>query len=297
MAYRAAVQSTLNVLDHVLRVGLPLAVLDEERRLPLADWVRGHPNAATFSYGASASPVRKLVHHLLTLGHRRFVYFSPVHASTWSRVRLIILEETLDAAGLPTAVSSIVRDDIYHLGQVFVNDEFGPAVAATLRSGLPRSFAGRSLPVGEFAKAVGATAQRPMQDVLLRKRIETMIDEAIKVGDATAWICANDHVALIAMELLAQHGIQIPRDLSISGFDDEAAAFTRGLTTCCVNLDGLANAMLTHVLHPRLTPRDTPTVEVEGIVMARRTTAGPAHAGRPLAGTPQAASAARTESS
>lgn len=65
---------------------------------------------------------------------------------------------------------------------------------------------------------------------------------AVRSGELTAILAANDQMALGLMAGLAELGIRVPDDLAIVGFDDnpDAAFYTPGLTS--VRVDVLADA-------------------------------------------------------
>ena len=59
---------------------------------------------------------------------------------------------------------------------------------------------------------------------------ELFCARALDTG-ATAYVCSNDNQALVLWHLAEQRGLQVPRDLSIVGMDDQGPALERGLTT------------------------------------------------------------------
>lgn len=50
-----------------------------------------------------------------------------------------------------------------------------------------------------------------------------------KLPDAV--ICGNDDTALALIDCLQQHGIRVPQDIRVTGFDARPDALARGLTT------------------------------------------------------------------
>lgn len=63
--------------------------------------------------------------------------------------------------------------------------------------------------------------------------------------DVDAVVCGGDQIALGAMLGLHEAGLSVPRDVSVTGFDDiEVASFTSPpLTSIAVNIAGIANAL------------------------------------------------------
>jgi LacI family transcriptional regulator len=49
-----------------------------------------------------------------------------------------------------------------------------------------------------------------------------------------ALICANDNMAIGAIKAFEEHGIKVPEDISVTGFDDSDAAAMSGLTTISI---------------------------------------------------------------
>jgi DNA-binding LacI/PurR family transcriptional regulator len=66
----------------------------------------------------------------------------------------------------------------------------------------------------------------------------------------TAIFCANDHLAIGVMKVLYEHGIQIPGQVSIVGYDDipESSYLTPSLTTIRPDFDALGKAAIGKML-------------------------------------------------
>lgn len=62
------------------------------------------------------------------------------------------------------------------------------------------------------------------------------LEEAIIHNRADAYLCANDNIANRLYSLAKKHGINIPKDISVTGFDDnqESKSFIPPLTTIAV---------------------------------------------------------------
>ena len=73
--------------------------------------------------------------------------------------------------------------------------------------------------------------------------------QLLKAGGVSALFVANDQMALGLMHALADHGLSVPRDVSIVGFDDipEAAHFTPPLTTMRQDFTELGRRMMATV--------------------------------------------------
>jgi len=66
----------------------------------------------------------------------------------------------------------------------------------------------------------------------------------------TAWFCAGDRIALAMMNLLTLHGLRVPEDVSILGFDDLAVAqmILPRLTTLHVRRKHMGRLAVEHLL-------------------------------------------------
>ncbi|QPE04265.1 substrate-binding domain-containing protein [Microbacterium schleiferi] len=76
------------------------------------------------------------------------------------------------------------------------------------------------------------------------------VAEAVRVGELTAILAANDQMALGLMAGLAENGIRVPDDLSVVGFDDnpDAAFYAPALTSVRVDVLGDARRCVAEVL-------------------------------------------------
>jgi len=68
-----------------------------------------------------------------------------------------------------------------------------------------------------------------------RRAAEQILELGGQVPDAV--ICANDDMALSVIECFNEHGIRVPRDVAVTGFDALREAVMRGLTTICRPID------------------------------------------------------------
>ena len=68
-----------------------------------------------------------------------------------------------------------------------------------------------------------------------RRAAEAILEAGGELPDAV--ICANDDMALSIIECFNEHGIRVPRDVAVIGFDALREAVMRGLTTICRPVD------------------------------------------------------------
>jgi hypothetical protein len=100
--------------------------------------------------------------------------------------------------------------------------------------------------------------------------------QALVCKDITAWVCDNDATAFKALDFLKAHNKRVPAQISVVGFDNvPSTALERGLTTFDFNAAGFVRRMLSFIIRPPRPrgPHRHQTIEVEGIVIERNTTA------------------------
>lgn len=68
-----------------------------------------------------------------------------------------------------------------------------------------------------------------------RNAAEKLLELGGELPDAV--ICGNDDMALSVIECLNEHGIRVPKDIVVTGFDALREAIMRGLTTICRPID------------------------------------------------------------
>ena len=68
-----------------------------------------------------------------------------------------------------------------------------------------------------------------------RTAAEKLLDLGGELPDAI--LCGNDDMALSVIECLNEHGIRVPKDIAVTGFDALREAVMRGLTTICRPID------------------------------------------------------------
>ena len=68
-----------------------------------------------------------------------------------------------------------------------------------------------------------------------RTAAEKLLDLGGELPDAI--MCGNDDMALSVIECLNEHGIRVPKDIAVTGFDALREAIMRGVTTICRPID------------------------------------------------------------
>jgi DNA-binding LacI/PurR family transcriptional regulator len=117
-------------------------------------------------------------------------------------------------------------------------------------------------------------ASEMVQHCALPPLVLPLIERAVSDKEITAWVCANDDVARICLERLAQKGIAVPKGIAVVGFEDSPEALSLQLSSYNFNTAATVNAMLSHVLNPFLSSRARKShafVEIEGSLVCRQT--------------------------
>ena len=149
-------------------------------------------------------------------------------------VPIVTANRKIESGRVPAVISdeasgiALVFTRLYEAGHRRIAHIAGPE---TLSTGIVRRRAfednarGLELPLPEGA--IVATS-RYTEDEGRRAAAEL-----IREGDYTAFLCANDRLALGALEALRDHGLECPIDVSVTGFNDIPLLdhITPGLTT------------------------------------------------------------------
>lgn len=111
-----------------------------------------------------------------------------------------------------------------------------------------------------------------------QRGIDALLDSGVAF---TALSCANDLLALGALDRLAERGIRVPDDISVAGFDDisVAATTTPRLSTVRLPLRELGRRGFEHAARQLAGAPADPAVLATEVVL-RDSTAAPASAGR-----------------
>jgi LacI family transcriptional regulator len=107
--------------------------------------------------------------------------------------------------------------------------------------------------------------------------ITNQVVRRIREDGVTAWVCAADHQAYRLMEELASHGLRVPEDCSVTGFDGlEPPQTLRRLSSIRVPHEDIGASavarLLSRIVHPK-SPRRK--ILVEGLLIEGETIAPP----------------------
>jgi DNA-binding LacI/PurR family transcriptional regulator len=99
----------------------------------------------------------------------------------------------------------------------------------------------------------------------------------------TAVFAFSDEMAIGAIRAAREHGLRVPEDLSIAGFDDHDVAWALDLTTVAQPVRGLGEAVAELLLEHVRDPSMPPTHETRDVALRARGSTGPVSSrpGRP----------------
>ena len=234
------VDDVSGLLEMVQKSTLPIAVWDER---PQGGEFERSPLLRYFSSSYSSEAGAIMARHLADRGHQVIAYLSPLHGSVWSRMRLQGVREAASSHGMRVE-ACVVGDVVNH--HAFESPQNRPE--QYLRSKVLRTHLGK-----EIAWGVDDLEERLKILLRLRRMRELLAPLFLmaRKSGATAWICANDDVAMLAWAWLSSQGETIPASVSLVGFDDTLAAQAAGLTSFYFNEADLAAACVRHLLAPK----------------------------------------------
>jgi hypothetical protein len=256
----------------------------------------------------------RVARELLRMGHNRAAFVSHKHTEPYSQRRFEGAAEQFAFAGHAGGIDPVVMDtlelDLLHMLELADFDDAlarraigayrtesqaeaqfkyfldfrkkkhplpgDPAGARHIRDILSVivDFDKRGLEKAVFDRLCLGTlteASRALQTMILYP----LFEQAARRKDVTAWICATDGIALTALQFCRERGIAVPKDLSITGFDNEPIeAVEERLTTFDFNTQGAIDAILHYITSPtrQRGPHHHVPVEIEGMVILRETT-------------------------
>jgi len=256
------------VLNNLELFKKPVSVLQEGSQLRLADIAERTRDMKIFSIATGSNAARNVASFLLEQGHESIAYFSPYHRSDWSKARFCGLQEVYNRHSGGVKVHSYTLNG-YGLSNEFVEpvkplDRYMPAVTEMMRTArMPEM-------IIQAVNGSKSSITKTIKDMVIRSCMYQLFKKALNTH-CTAWVCANDHIALYALDYLKNFP---DKKIAVIGFDDTFESFRRGLTSYNFNIQGLVQIMMAHVINPgSVSPvKRVKPVEIEGILVVRGTT-------------------------
>lgn len=255
---------------------LPCVIIDEVGDLAEStSEMRSHPRYPHWNptsqqrvYGIAGERAgREIGQALIRLGHRKVAYLSPYLDETWSKRRFMGLKEVFYAAGKGY--------------EWFVDGENKrDTLTRPAKKGWEVDQAIKPiLPALSNLEELKKRFDDPhlidhMRDTLwaLIRQIETnkvLVPAAHRLlahKEITAWVLANDQVAVQIRHLLKLQGIRIPKHISLVGFDNSQDAWDYHIASYDFEFPEMARASLAHILKPN---SSLPSGEFPGMLVER----------------------------
>jgi DNA-binding LacI/PurR family transcriptional regulator len=212
---------------------------------------------------------------LAALGHRNVAFLAPHDSPQWCMNRLAGLRQALgvqiSSAEVRTFASPghALRDAALRVrGDAAQVSSFAASESGTVHAAKARGIARALLTAADDLSRVAQIARQAGSPGVVS------YDQVLRDRSMTAWVGANDSIALGALRFLAGRGVRVPGDLTVVGFDDTEEAFLQQLTSYNFNAPAVMQSMLDHVLgygRQRRSRTMPESVEIEGYIAQRGT--------------------------
>lgn len=228
-----------------------------------------------YSCAITSSCGHQVAQYLFGLGHRRIAFFTTVSGDRLLYRRYEGLVGFFAQAGLPDAVSLFgftglrsyaeLSEDQGRSEVALACNDFETQLSVLLRRTLcdiPPSIHGQLSAL--YSRLGSIKRYTYVYDHSLNAFARAAADRSI-----TAWVCADDPTALLALDWCHANGVSVPAQVSVMGFDDSAEALGAGLTSYNFNQAGIVQAMIAQVVERRTS--SPASVEIPGFVTERST--------------------------
>lgn len=259
------IENDEQVFRRVAGTRIPIAVWDER---PQGGRRPSFNRCRWFVSGYSPGAGRDIARYLLDLGHRGIAFLSPYHGSSWSQKRLEGIRSVCDAAIPGASVRVFSWDGAWNPSQYNPDPSLVRRLVAPIGEELGKLLPDRFATIAESVEAA-------LRDRSVLADVERLCAGALADRTLTAWVAANDDIALLASAWLRSRGIAPGRDVSIAGFDNTPRAQEAGLTSFGFAEEELAVAMLAYLAAPSRW-KSNGSVVVDGSLVARQSTRPPA---------------------
>lgn len=231
--------------------------------IPISAWVEDHRILKMVDYHGSAKkelcffdssystlPGYEVGRYLIGKGHKNIAYISPFHKSPWSQNRLTGLKKAAAMSDSEIWIFPYVSTD-------YLNDYFFLVKVIgkhSIEKGVVSDVAGILHP---FLRNRIASIQYDL-DTLLRDNMiftvcEEFIKEVSKDSSITAWVCANDHIAVLITDYWNYCSVPLSKRPALIGFDNSFKSFERNISSYEFNTSGEVQNMLNHLIYPNTT--------------------------------------------
>ncbi|MBD3321137.1 MAG: GntR family transcriptional regulator [Chitinivibrionales bacterium] len=250
----------------------PIAVIDDIGGWKLPRPLAPRSDITRFVSVISEKPGTLCARYLLSKGHKQCAFFSPFHAAQWSKNRLAGIIDQYSRAGEGCSVTPFTLDnfiaesDYAQVPKTRRHSMTFADMAKSWMSNIPASYQYHFEPlIREVLDYIG------MPRAEIRSQLEPLFDRALTRTEITAWIGANDLVAVMALDFCKRKHVPVPGKISVIGFDDSSEALRNQLSSYNFNHLALAHACINSILRPGSirTLRKKNVVDIDGLVMER----------------------------
>lgn len=256
------------------QTGKPVAVIDSPGN---GDFIfRGSAKTTVHHFSLRDSEIagKKIGRFLLELGHRDVAFISPCHKEFWSEKRY---------RGLCNAFE--LASEHRHVHLHVLDQEFD---AMATKDGKIESVLSRMPSFVDFLKSQKIIPEERITDIksLVLTRIshgifitimgdvlEPVFEKAYADRRISAWVCADDRIALLAQSFLLKKKAAIPQEVSVIGFENTEEAIFAELSSYEFDVAGVAQAMIAFFLNPEFFKQHKAgALNCDGFIVPRGTT-------------------------
>jgi len=291
----------------------PIAILDELGTFTLPAPLASNRLIKIFRIGGFSAG-RIMGRMLLALGHRQAAFITHFHGMAWSTKRYQGIVSEFARAGYHDSILHVSMEDPIPYIEMLLNPmNIKSKAILPFFSESPVSPEEREAIKSRFSFLDGIaqenadlikqfrinikTLERMPQKNMQKDGYESLIDRSITFmrrdlfqqftqylfkqalvnPSCTAWVCANDDIAVFALNFLRSRMLKVPEQISVAGFDGDPLGLEYGITSFDFNLPNVSRQMLLFIGHPSGFGRfaGNNPVELPGLIIHRQST-GPA---------------------
>lgn len=265
------------MLLQLSKLDIPISILEVTGEAGYSLPPTKKTNIRVFPIGATDLASQKIGRHLLDSGHRNIAFISAWQRVLWSKNRydgLCKVFSMSKGSRVHLFADTRFMSGFIHLDDRTLDENFNnfPSLDKLIK---PYNI----LP-DEQAKYLAYEMDEFIHTAIGDQRLgifmEPLFKQALLRSDITAWVCADDIMALSAMRFLRKNNIDIPGRISVVGFEDIPQAFRASLTTYNYDVQGITQTMLAFISNQDLFPaKQGLFIEKNGFLVQRQSS-GPA---------------------
>jgi len=223
---------------------------------------------------------------LLRLGHRAIAFISPFHSDWVYPIRCESVRQAFESAGPSNRVELVavnnLREGLMRRATEILERRQRQSGPADTDQTVSQELAAMGLTEGSDEVLLSWASESQSWNVnpdhvfsaVLHRELHPLFEQALALPGVTAWVCANDGIAIHALRFLHMRKVPVPEQVSVVGFDNTGDASYNNLTSYDFDVSAIALKMLDHILRPdsSLFPASQRVVSSEGMVIPRGST-------------------------